>query len=343
MDNPAPQATTPASGAPEPQQLKTRTDDVAAGGATPQESGANPATPPKKPARRTYRPSHRATFLGLAVVTAILAVNAVIFIFVLKKQATQDELSKESVTLSTEQLNKLGINRSTLGSTGVQLTVAPNAQFKGTLSVDGKTTLSGAVLINNKLSGTEATFTKLQAGDTSLSKLNVNGDGTLSTLNLRKDLAVAGITQLQGAVTINSLLTVKNNLVVQGNLSIGGTFSARSLAAASTLVIGGHVITTGPTPGVSRGGATGSNGTVAISGSDASGVVSINTGVGAGSGLLATVSFVNAYSTTPEVVISAVGSGANFYLGSVTSSGFTIYVSGSLAPGGYRVNYIAEQ
>ncbi len=342
MDNPAPQATVPASGAPEPQELKPRTDDVAAGGSPPPPA-TNPAAPPKKPTHRTYRPSHRATFLGLAAVIAILSVNAVIFLFVLKKQAKQDELSKESVTLSSEQLSKLGINRSTLGSTGAQLTVAPNAQFKGTLSVDGKTTLIGEVIVNNKLTGTEAAFTKLQAGDTSLSKLNVNGDGTLSTLNLRKDLAVLGVTQLQGAVTVNSLLTVKNNLVVQGNLSIGGTFSARSLRSGSTLSIGGHVVTSGSTPGVSRGGATGSNGTVSISGSDAAGAVGINTGVGAGNGLLATVSFNTPYSTTPIVVMSAVGTSSNIYLGSVTSSGFTIYASGALAPGGFRVNYITFQ
>jgi hypothetical protein len=103
------------------------------------------------------------------------------------------------------------------------------------------------------------------------------------------------------------------------------------------------LVTSGSTPGVSRGSATGSNGTVSISGNDTAGVIGINIGVGAGGGILANVSFNSAYSTAPKVVITPVGIGASFYLASVSSSGFSVAVTSGLPPGGYRVNYITAQ
>jgi hypothetical protein len=338
MDN-APSPAIPANSGQPPAavDLKPRSADTPAPQATAK-------TQDKKPIR-TYRPSHKATFIGLAVVILILAVNAAIFMVVLKKQATNSNLSnKGQISISSEDLNRLGINRTALGSSDVQLIVSPDAQFKNKLSVDGNATIGGQLSLNSKLTGTEASFTQLQAGKTSLSELDVNGNGTLSTLNLRKDLVVAGISQLQGPVTVDQLLTVKNNLVVLGNLSIGGTFSARSLSSSSSLTIGGHIVTSGGTPGVTKGGtALGSNGTVSISGNDAAGVVSINIGAGATSGLLASVSFVNAYGALPVVVISPVGGGGNFYISSISLSSFSIAVSSGLPPGGYRVNFLAAQ
>jgi hypothetical protein len=340
MDN---TPSSPAPAAPQPEELKPRTADSVAQTA----AAAPPANPEasKKLLRRNYRPSHRATFIGIAVVMAILAVNAVIIGLVLKKQASQNDLAaKGQVSISTSDLNQLGINRGNVGNAGVQLTVAPNAQFKGNLAVDGSTSISGQVVLNNKLTGTEANITQLQAGKASLAQLEVNGDGTISTLNLRKDLVVAGITQLQGAVTINQLLTVNNNLNVVGNLNIGGTFSARALAANSTLTVGGHIISNGPAPAIGRGGsALGSNGTVSISGSDAAGTIAINIGAGAVAGTLANVAFHNQYGDTPRVVITPVGIGANFYVLNMSVGGFSVGVGSGLPPGGYQLNYIVVQ
>src|SRR6266404_4299012 len=299
MDNP--------SQAPAPETLKPRTDGAAPSSAPLPNAQQTAQTKP--PRRRSFRPNHRATFIGMGAVIAILAVNAMIIGLVLKKQNKADDLaSKGQVTISTATLNQLGVNRSPVGNSGALLTVSPDAQFKGKLSVAGPTTLSGDLLINSRLTATNANFTQLQAGNVSLAQLNVNGDGTLSTLNLRKDLIVAGVTRLQGAVTINQLLTVNNNLDVLGNLSISGTFSARSLSSTSTLTVGGHIVTSGSTPGISRGGAAlGSNGTVSISGNDAAGRIAINIGVGATGGTLATVTFVNQYGNIPRVVITPIG------------------------------------
>jgi len=338
MDSqPSDQANSTSAG-PQPEVLKPRAESGGAAPAAP--AKANPA---KKPVRRSYRPSHRATFIGLAAVIAILAVNAAVIGFLLKKQTNNNNLSaKGQVSINADALNKLGINRSDLGSTDVQLTVAPNAQFKGTLSVDGNTSIGGTVTLNSKLTGTSASLASLEAGNTSLSQLNVNGNGTINTLNLRKDLAVAGVTQLQNALTVNNSATISGNLTVGGVLSVN-TFSARSLTSVTSLTVGGHVITGGPTPGVTRGGATGSNGTVAISGNDAAGAISVNIGVGAVSGTLANVTFHTKYGDVPRVVITPVGVGANFYVLNLNSTGFSVGVGSGLSPGGFVINYIVEQ
>jgi hypothetical protein len=328
--------------APQPETLQRRTADSTTATAAPPPAPPGGPLDAKKP-RRTFRPSHRATFIGLGAVMAILAINAAVFTVLLKKQAANDTLAKGQVSISTADLNKLGINRNSVGDTGILLTVAPNAQFKGKLTVASDTTLSGQVNVNGKLTGTSASLTQLQAGNTSLAQLAVNGDGTFSNLNLRQALVVAGTTNLQGAVTIGQLLTVNNSINVLGNLSIGGTFSARSLASTSTLTVGGHLITSGPTPGVSRGGAVGSNGTVSISGNDAAGVISINIGVGAVAGTLASVTFTSLYGIQPRVVVTAIGVAGNFYLSGIGAGGFSVAVGSGLPPGGYQIDYIVEQ
>jgi cytoskeletal protein CcmA (bactofilin family) len=329
--------------APQPEELKPRSE---ASANTPPTSTA-PA--PIKLKKRSYRPSHKATFVGLAAVILILAINAAIITFLLKKQAKTDGVgSKGQVTLSNADLSKLGINRNTIGDTGSELVVAPNAQFKGKLNVAGDTALAGQLLLSNKVSGTDATFTQLQSGKTSVSQLDINGDTTGSNLNLRKDLVVAGNAQFQGTVNMKQLLTVSNSANITGNLSIGGvltvsTFSARSLTSTSTLTIGGHIITNGSSPSLAPGNALGSNGTASISGNDAAGVISINIGVGATAGTLASVAFHNQYGGLPRVVITPVGVGANFFIFNLTTSGFSVGVTSGLPAGGYLINFIAMQ
>jgi hypothetical protein len=343
MDStPSPQTTDQSNGSPEAEVLKPRSEGTA--------QSPSPATPvPKgdnKPRHRSYRPSHRATFIGLAVVVLILAINAAILEVILKKQAKNENLlTKGQVTISSAELSRLGIDRNPIGTSGVQLIVAPDAEFKGKLSVAGGTVISGQLTLNSKLTATDANLTQLQAGKASLSELNVNGDSTASTLNLRKDLVVAGLTQLQGPVTLKQLLTVNSNATVAGNLSVGGVLSVNTFSVQS-LVVNGHLVSSGATPGVGPGGpALGTNGTVSISGNDAAGTLAINLGSGSnGNGLLANVSFRVQYSSAPRVVISPVGLGASFYVANISVGGFGVGISGSLPQSSFfRINYIVEQ
>lgn len=334
---------------PAPEPLKPLTDESS----TAEEAAKTPdgvkAAPAARPLRRAYRPSHKATFLGLAVIAVILAINAGVIFFVIKgKSKTDTKADQGQVTISQSSLDKLGVNRGGVGQSGVELTINPDTKFKGQIQVGGDVNIAGQLKLNSKFSATDASLAKLQAGDTSLTQLNVNGDGTVSSLNLRKDLTVTGATKLQGVVTVAQLLTVNNNLNVVGSLAVGGTLSARSFEAGNlvsdtTLTIGGHIITRGNAPIVGPGNALGSNGTVSISGNDASGTVAANIGVGAGSGIIANVAFRAPYSNVPHVVISPVGAGMGSVYINRTIGGFSIGVNGSLAPGGYAFDYIVMQ
>ena len=304
---------------------------------------------PKRNRRGTYRPSHKATFIGLGVVVAILAINVAVVLFFLRGNSSSDgQVNKDEVVISTDALDKLGVSKTAVGNLGTELIVGPNSKFNNKVTVGGDVSIAGQLRLNSKFSANDASLTNLQAGNTALQQLNVNGETSLSTLNMRGDLNVTGTTKLQGAVTISSLLTLNNSLNVAGNLAVGGTLSARSFQASSlvsdtTLTIGGHIITRGLAPSVSGGGgALGSNGTVSISGNDAAGTVAVNIGVGASSGLLAQVSFRQGYTNTPKIMVTAVGRSMDLYVNR-SASGFSIYTGVALPPGGYAVDFMVMQ
>lgn len=297
----------------------------------------------------TYRPSHKATFIGLSVVIAILALNAGIIAFIMRSQGKAGSTaSQNAVTISPAVLNTLGVSRNPVGTSGTELVVGPNSKFNGTVTIGSDVSIGGQLTLNSKFSASDASLAQLQAGKTSLDQLDVNGDGTVSNFTLRKDLTVSGLTRLQGPVTMGQLLTVNNNVNIAGSLAVGGSLSVRNFEASSlvsdtTLTVGGHVITRGSAPGVSAGNALGSNGTISISGNDASGTVAANIGVGASSGMIAYVSFRQQYSNTPHVVVTPVGPVSSTVYVNRSAAGFSINVSGPLPPGGYAFDYIVMQ
>ncbi|MES2875985.1 MAG: hypothetical protein V4678_00785 [Patescibacteria group bacterium] len=333
-------------GAPAPEVLSVQGQESTASSGSSLSSHVD--KPKKSLKRTTYRPSHKATFIGLAVVAAILAINgAVIYWLVNAQQAAGADEAKQTVTLSAETLDGLGVSRNPVGNLGAELTIGPKTTFNGTVTMGSDLTVGGQFQLKGDFSANSANFTRLQAGETALQQLNVNGDTTTTNLNVRTNFAVAGNTTLQGPVTMAQLLTINNSLNVAGNVAVGGTLSARnfqanSLTSGSTLTVGGHIITNGAAPNVGRGGAVGNNGTVSISGNDASGTVAVNTGTGAGNGLLAQVSFKNQYGNIPHVVITPVGQYAAVY---VTRSigGFNIFSADAMNPGGYAFDYMVMQ
>ncbi len=336
--------------APAPETLQAQASDTPAnsdvdanvsGGA---EGAPAPNAVETKPRRRlNYRPSHKATFIGLGVVSAILLVNVVIVLFVIKGQAdTAAEIQANSVTLSPAVLDKLGVSRNPVGNSQTELTIGPKATFNKDITVAGNATIAGQLNLNGTFQATDAKFTNLQAGDTQVDDLNVNGDATISTLNLRNDLQVAGDSRLQGKLTVGNLATFNNTVNVVGNLAVGGQLSVGKFQI-SKLVISSHILTTGSTPTISRGGAVGSGGTVSISGSDAAGTINVNIGTGASSGLLAVVNFAEKYDSTPHVVFSPVGRAApNVYVNR-TTTGFTLSTSSALSIASYSFDYVIVQ
>lgn len=339
----------PSKTGPAPEQLGAKRDELAKDPDAPESSANRPASPlrGKKSRRGSYRPSHRATFIGLAVVILILGINAGVITFVIKGQDKKIQQASGQVTISKEALDKIGMNQTPVGDSGIVLTVNPNAHFNGNVQIAGTTTVGGQLVLNKALTVSNANITTLEAGNTSLQQLTVNGDGTLSNLNLRSTLVVTGSARIQGPAVFTNLVTVNGSENVSGSLSVGGTlavgsFHTSSLVSDFGLTFGGHVITQGSAPGVSKGGALAVTDTVSISGNDAAGTVDVNIGAVAVSGIVANVSFRSAYSNIPHVVVTAVGSGASNVYIDRSSGGFSIGVS-SLGSGGHQFDYIVEQ
>lgn len=336
---------------PKPEMLKPQQDNAnkMAEGQSGDDKGSGPkAATVLRPRHAAYRPSHRATFVGLAVVAVILAINAgVIFFLVKGQQKDNSKADQGEVTINQSVLDGLGVNRSSPGQEGVELTINPDARFNGKVQIGGDVAVGGQLKLNNTFSAPSGSFGQLQGGNTAVSQLNVNGASSLTNVAVRGELAVNGITRLQGPVTMSQLLTV-NNLNVSANLAVGGTLSVNgfyttNLEVGGSLTIGGRIVTRGAAPGVSAGGALGSNGTVSISGSDAAGTVAANVGAGAGSGIVANVSFRNRYASTPRIVVTPVGAGVNGVYVNRSASGFSIGVNSPMPPGGFAFDYIVMQ
>ena len=337
---------------PQPESLKPQsesTEDIEAEKSTHEEAetSAKQVVPPRS--RRAYRPSHKATFFGLAVVVVILGVNAAVIGFVIKGQSKDEAKTDQGqVTISQSVLDGLGVNRDAVGNAGVELTINPDARFKGKLQVGGDVSVAGQLKLNSKFSATDASLAKLDAGNTSLNQLNVNGDASATNLSLRGQLTVTGTTRLQGDVTLSRLLTVNNSANIAGNLAVGGAlsvsrFQTSNLVVDGNVTLGGRFISRGAAPRVGPGLALGSNGTVSISGSDAVGTVAANIGTGASAGIVANITFRSPYDSTPRVVVTAVGAGIGSVYVNRSASGFSIGVNSPTPPGGYAFDYIVMQ
>ena len=320
---------------PEVLQPKTDTETSAEESSGSSHSAPKPKTTAKRP-HRTYRPSHKATFIGLAVVAAILLINSVIIVLVVRHQAKTDQLAQGQVSINQSALDKLGVKRSSVGDSGVELTVNPNARFNGNVKVGGNVSIAGQLILSKRFSASDASLAQLQAGKVSISDLNVNGDGTVTNLNVRQNLAVAGNSRLQGAATFDSSVNITGNLVIGGQLTVNN-LHIQSLAVDSIIQLNGHFITSGLTPGVG----SGSCGHATISGNDVSGTIFVS-GNCSGPKTVASVTFRSGYSAYPHVVVTPICSGPTPYLTSVSSSGFSMGINGSIS-GGCQFNYIVMQ
>lgn len=328
---------------PEPEALKVD-DDASAVSA----NRAVDATKVEKTKRRTYRPSHRATFIGLAVIGVFLLLNVGGLWWLLREQAdTREELINNGVTLSSDTLSRLGVSREPVGE-ATELTVGPDSTFRGNVTIGENVSIGGSLQLNSDFVADSGQFGSLQAGDLQVESINVNGDGTMTNLNLRNGLTVVGTARMQGQATFSQLVTINNNLNVAGSLSVGGTISTRSfdasnLVAGDLLTIGGHIVTRGSAPTFQPGSALGSGGTASVNGTDTAGTIAVNIGLNPSAGLIGTVTYHRSYAAVPRVVVSPVGGPMpNLYV-TRTSTGFTLRTSSALSPGGYAVDFIVMQ
>jgi cytoskeletal protein CcmA (bactofilin family) len=300
---------------------------------TPDSAQAADAKPAKKKLSPGSIMSKLASRINIYLLAFILLVVAsLIIVFVVmqssnKQAAEQREIKTQELT--QEAIDSLTSNEATVGDPKQLLNVESNAVFAGKVLIRDGLDVAGPIKVG---------------GDLSLPGITVSGRSAFDEVSMN-NLSIAGDTSVQGR------LTVQSGLTVNGQASFGGPVSAPSITIDSLSINGDvqfsrHLDAGGGTPAVSGGAATGSGGTVTISGTDTAGTVTVNKGSGGGNGPLATVTFATPFNGNPHVVFSLVTTSAdlaagNYFLSSRTTTGFTISVGALPTTGSVSFDYVA--
>lgn len=210
-----------------------------------------------------------------------------------QKAPVQPDIAAQELT--EDALKQLSNTNATVGDNSQTLTIQGNAVITGQTLMRGNLNVAGNFQSGGSIQGPELTISgETSLGDTQVTGLQVEGTTAIQGNTTLRNLSVSGTTNLSGAVTA-SQITV-SRLIMSGN---------------ATLEVPNHIGFTGPspsrriTPGVLGGG-----GSASVNGSDTTGTVNINTGNNPQAGCFVEITFRQAFTKQPHVLISPVGSGA---------------------------------
>lgn len=257
-------------------------------------------------------------YLLLFILVLLLAAFASYASYTASKKAdNQNVLGGQN--LSTEDLQNLKNNDSTIGDSKQTLTIASNAVFNGRVLVRNDLDVAGTIRVGGALS---------------LPGITVSGTSAFENVQIGNNLSVSGNEAIQGTLTIQQNLSVGGSATFAGSLS-APTLSIDQLIMNKDIQLNRHIDAGGPTPRANSGTGVGGAGTVSVSGTDTAGTVSVNFGTGPVAGILANITFGNSFAQTPHVVITPVGSNcaALDYYVNRTTGGFSIGTTNSGAPG----------
>jgi cytoskeletal protein CcmA (bactofilin family) len=307
-----PDATKPADDYQAPADALSRTPDDLEQEEAKQTETTNTANEPgvKKPSaiKRIFRRLNVYFLLFLLVVIVAGAISVVSF---LNSQKTPEAPTMGTQGLSEDALKQLANTDASIGDTSQTLTIQGNAVIAGQTLTRGNLNVAGNFQSGGSIRGPSLTI----SGASSL------GSTQTSSLQVEGDLAVQGNTTLRG-------------LSVAGSSSFNGPMRASQITASRLILSGNaelqvpnHISFTGPTPSRSINSSTlGGGGSVSIKGSDTAGTIRIGTGNSPSAGCFARITFRQAFSKTPYVIVSPVGSAAgktNYYVDRNTT-GFSI-------------------
>ena len=264
---------------------------------------------------------------------ALLMIVAVIVVIVtvLKNNTSTNNQSGNNASISSQNLTnstlqELAKNSVTVGDPKQVLNVESNAVFQGTVLVRGDLQVAGTIKAG---------------GSISLPGISVSGSSTFGQVQV-KTLAISGDTTMQGSLAIQNSLSVNGNGTFNGAVT-AGTIRTSNLQLTGVLALDSHIAAGGPIPSSSGGGALGAGGTSSISGSDTAGSISIHTGSAPGGGCFVSINFTSAFSTTPHVIVTPIGSaaaGLSYYVNRSTTQMSVCTISAAPAGQSFGFDYI---
>lgn len=279
--------------------------------------------------------------LFLLVVVIAAAAYAVMYFMNRREQ----DIRLETTKITKETLEQLKTSDAIVGDPQQILTIESNAVISGKVVMRDTLDIAGGLRVGGPLS---------------IPSLGVTGAGSFSSLSTNDlqaagDLAVGGILDVAGTITGGGNLSLAGDINAGGRLdiggqaTIGGNLNVNGIISATGINFDEISITriniTGNTPGANAGGAAGGGGTASVSGTDTAGTLTINTGGGTGTGVLATITFTGAFnSSNPHPVITPNGSGCaniGYYVTNISATQFAV-ATATAPPAGAtcRFNYI---
>lgn len=282
-------------------------------------------------------------YLLLFILVVVIAVAAYIVLYFMNKRET--EIRLETTRITEETLEQLKTSDAIVGDPQQILTIESNAVITGkvvmrdTLDVAGALRIGGALSIPSIQAAGSGTFGSLSTNDLQAAGNTAIGGilDVVGTVSMGENLSVAGDINAGGRLDIGGQATIG------GNLNVNGTISATGLNFSNITI--NRLNITGSNPSVNVGGAAGGGATASVNGTDTAATVTINTGGGTSTGVLATIFFTGAFSrNNPHPVITPNGSGCaniGYYITNVSATQFSIATATNPPAGATcRFNYI---
>jgi cytoskeletal protein CcmA (bactofilin family) len=224
-----------------------------------------------------------------------------------------------SQQLSADALKQLANTDATVGNSSQTLTIQGNAIITGQTLARGNLNIAGNLQTGGSIQAPSLTI----SGTSNLGAAQINSLQIASTLAVQgsttlADINVAGTSSFSGAMTASQITVTR--LILSGNAS---------------LTIPNHIAFTGPSPTRTVNSAVlGNGGTMSVNGSDTSGTININTGSSTVAGCFAKITFQQAYTNQPHVIVSPIGSaaGQTQYYVDRNTTGFSICTANAAPP-----------
>lgn len=246
-------------------------------------------------------------FFALVFITA--CAFAIVNYLNSQKETPSPDIATQQLT--EDALKELANNDVSIGDNSQTLSIRGNADISGQTLIRGDLNVAGNIQAGGRLSAPSLTISgATNLGDSQIRSLKVDGSLAIQGDTTLQGLSVAGASAFNGPMTVAQLTT--SNLTLSGNAKLN---------------VPNHITFAGPTPSrtIDRD-VLGNGGSASISGSDTAGTVNIRTGSGAESGCFVHINFRTAYSSTPHVLVTPVGSAGgsvNDYVRR-TTTGFNI-------------------
>lgn len=253
----------------------------------------DPGEKKASPLRRFFR---RFNVYFLLFVLVVVISGIIVAVTYLNNQKPQQLPDIASQTLSQDELKQLANNDATVGNTSQTLTIQGNTIIAGQTLMRGNLNVAGNIQAGGNLTAPNLTVSGTSnLGTAQINTLQVAQNAAIQGTTSMRDLTVSGTSSFSGAMTASQITVTR--LVLSGN---------------AVLQVPNHLSFTGATPGRTVNNTVlGNGGTASISGSDTSGTVAINTGNNPTPGCFTRINFAQAYTATPRVIVSPVGSAAS--------------------------------